>query len=280
MDIAGVQKLPNANPALTTTAASNHALAGQGRTKLTTADATSAARSGRKRPYRSEACPSTGAHAASIPAMTRYVPATAAAPQPRSERRSGASTERLPNSNAGRRQSQTPIWIFRTPRARKSIRSDCGRSGAAAGVIHAAVARTSDRPATVPNAGPVPVYDAIAPSTGPKSAPTIAAPNADPISCPRRPGGDAATSQASAPVQENALETPCRNRARLSVQTESARPKATVVTASSDRPISTVGLTPSRAAAMPPGIAATSAPAGYIACRRPAPALPRSSSST
>ena len=132
----------------------------------------------------------------------------------------------------------------------------------------------------MPNAGPVPVIDATAPSTGPKRAPAIAAPKAEPINCPRLPGGAAATSQASDPVHENALETPCTNRARSSAQTESASPKAVVVTASSVSPIKTVGFTPNRAAAMPPGIAASRAPSGYIACSRPAPPLPRSSLST
>ena len=137
--------------------------------------------------------------------------------------------------------------------ASNSIRSGCGRAGAGAGVAAATPARTSASPATAPNAGPVPVKDATAPSTGPKSAPAIAAPNADPISWPRRPAGAAATSQLRAPVHENALETPCRKRARSSAQTESASPKATVVNASSESPISTVGLTPRRAAAIPPG---------------------------
>ena len=117
--------------------------------------------------------------------------------------------------------------------------------------------------------------EATAPSTGPNIAPAIAAPKAEPISRPRRPAGAAATSHASAPVHEKALDTPWRKRARSSAQTESAKPNATVVTASSERPTSTVGLTPTRAASMPLGIPATSAPAGYMACSTPAPALPR-----
>ena len=68
------------------------------------------------------------------------------------------------------------------------------------------------------NAGPVPTNDAIPPSTGPKSAPPIASPKAEPISAPRRAGGAAATSQASAPVHENALANPCMNRATSSCQ--------------------------------------------------------------
>jgi hypothetical protein len=160
------------------------------------------------------------------------------------------------------------------------MRTGCGSSGVAAGMRHANTASARAMTATDPNAAPVPVYEAIAPSTGPKSAPAIAAPKAEPISCPRLPGGEAATSQASEPVHENALETPCMKRARSSAHTESARPNAAVVNASRNRPISTVGLTPNRAAAMPPGIAASKAPSGYIACRTPAPPLPRPSSST
>ena len=126
------------------------------------------------------------------------------------------------------RQSQTPTWITRSRViASKSIRIGCGRSGAAAGVVTAAAARRTASPATVPKAAPVPVKDATAPSTGPNSAPTIAAPKAEPMRLPRLPAGAAATSQARPPVHENALETPCRNRATSSAKTESARPKAT-----------------------------------------------------
>src|SRR5919201_545675 len=92
IDIAGVQKLPNAKPAQTTNAASSHARAGQGKTAETIADVSSADRSGRNRPYRSDARPSTGAHDASTAAATRYVAPTAAALHPRRDRRSGAST--------------------------------------------------------------------------------------------------------------------------------------------------------------------------------------------
>src|SRR4029453_15456024 len=105
------------------------------------------------------------------------------------------------------------------------------------GVDAAAAARTTASPATTPNAGAVPVNDAIAPRTGPKSAPAIAAPNAEPISRPRCPAGAAATNQASPPVHENALDTPWRKRASISNHTESASPKATVVIASSVKPI-------------------------------------------
>jgi hypothetical protein len=159
--------------------------------------------------------------------------------------------------------------------ASNSIRIGCGVSGETAGVAAAPVARSTASPATVANAGAVPVKEATAPSTGPNNAPAIAAPKADPINRPRRPAGAAATSHASAPVHENALDTPWRKRARSSDQTESAKPNATVVTARSERPTSTVGLTPTRAANMPLGIPAASAPAGYMACSTPAPALPR-----
>ena len=76
------------------------------------------------------------------------------------------------------------------------------------------------------NVRPVPAIEAIPPRIGPQSAPPIARPNAVPISAPRRPGGAAATSQASAPVHENELASPCAKRARSSCQTESAKPNA------------------------------------------------------
>ena len=111
-------------------------------------------------------------------------------------------------------------------------------------------------------AGPVPTYEAMPPSTGPKSAPPIASPKTDPIIAPRRAVGAAATSQARPPVHENALENPCANRASSSCQSVSAKPTAVLVTAIEQSPISTVGLTPRRAATIPLGIAARSAPAG------------------
>ena len=112
------------------------------------------------------------------------------------------------------------------------------------------------------NVRPVPAIEAIPPRIGPQSAPPIARPNAVPISAPRRPGGAAATSQASAPVHENELASPCAKRARSSCQTESAKPNAVLVSAMQQRPTITVGLTPARAATIPLGIAPTSAPAG------------------
>jgi hypothetical protein len=172
-----------------------------------------------------------------------------------------------------------PMRMFGTPSARTSVLSGCGRSGVAAGVSHAATSSTSASAATPPNAGAVTVSEETAPTTGPNNAPTIAAPNAEPISCPRRPGGDAATSQASAPVHVNALETPWQNRARSSDHSEFARPKATVVAIRIVSPMSTDGFTPSRAVAIPLGTAATSAPAGYMPARTPAPAFDRSSRS-
>ena len=98
-----------------------------------------------------------------------------------------------------------------------------------------------------------------------------------PIRLPRRPGGDAATSHASAPVQENALASPWRNRARSSCHASFAIPNSTVQKATAVSPITTVGLTPARAATIPLGMAPTSAPAGYAAASTPAPALPRPS---
>ncbi len=155
----------------------------------------------------------------------------------------------------------------------------CGCSGVKAGVRQAAIARTVASTATLANAGPVPVTDAIPPSTGPNSAPTIAAPITAPIVSPRRSAGAAATSHASDAVHENELATPCRNRAVSSSQIESANPKVAVVTAIPVRPTRTVGRTPKRAAEIPPGIPPTSAPSAYDAASRPAPAFESPSSS-
>ena len=124
------------------------------------------------------------------------------------------------------------------------MRIGWGVSGETAGVANAPAPRSSATAATAPNAGAVPVKEATAPSTGPNIAPAIAAPKADPISRPRRPAGAAATSHASAPVHEKALDTPWRKRARSSAQTESAKPNATVVAARRERPTSTVGFDP------------------------------------
>src|SRR5262249_58227378 len=137
-------------------------------------------------------------------------------PQPRWESRSGASTERFPNSRAGRTQSQIGTWMLRTVNARNNIRTGCGSAGVAAGVRQAKKASTSARPATTLNAVALPGNEATAPSTGPKRAPAIAAPNADPISCPRRPPGAAATSHESDPGQGDPPDTPCQKRARAS----------------------------------------------------------------
>ena len=89
----------------------------------------------------------------------------------------------------------------------------------------------------------------------------MAAPIAEPISSPRRSAGDAATSQASPAVHVNELATPWSVRAATSSTYSSSTPNANVVTVIPASPRSTVGLTPSRAAEIPPGIAPTSAPA-------------------
>jgi hypothetical protein len=124
------------------------------------------------------------------------------------------------------------------------------------------------------------VNDATPPSTGPNSAPPIANPSAVPISPPRRAGGAAATSQASPPVHENALERPWRNRARSTCHSSPATPNAALVAARPQSPATTVGFGPSRAATIPLGIAPTSAPAGYAAWSTPQPVFPIPSDST
>ncbi len=110
--------------------------------------------------------------------------------------------------------------------------------------------------------GPVPATVATPPRTGPKRAPATAAANARPISRPFTPAGALATSQASDPVHENELDSPCRNRALSSCHSWSTTPKSAVVIATPTSPTSTVGLTPNRAETMPLGIAPTSVPSG------------------
>src|SRR5438067_13516942 len=107
MDSAGVQKLPNAKPPQTIRNASTQTAPGHGSTAQTTAEPRTARRSGGRRPYRSDACPTSGAQAASIAALTRYVAPTAAAPQPSADNRSGPRTDRFPNSSAGRSEEHT-----------------------------------------------------------------------------------------------------------------------------------------------------------------------------
>src|SRR5581483_10012276 len=115
--------------------------------------------------------------------------------------------------------------------------SGCGASGRAAGVRAAQTAMPSEAAATAPNVARVPPTEATPPSTGPSSA----------------------------PVQENALASPCANRARSSCQASVPNPNSAVVAATTVRPIRTVGLTPNRAAAIPLGIEPASAPTGYAA---------------
>jgi hypothetical protein len=57
-----------------------------------------------------------------------------------------------------------------------------------------------------------------------------------------------------------------------------AKPKSTVVTTIPDRPMISVGFTPSRDASTPAGIPATSAPKAYDPASTPAPVFDRPSS--
>ena len=106
-----------------------------------------------------------------------------------------------------------------------SAESRCRSSGGSDGVVTAQPTSASEPTPTAPNVQPVPATDAIPPSTGPTSAPSTAAPNAWPISVPRLPGGDAETSQASAPVHVNALASPWTKRAVSSCHAASETPK-------------------------------------------------------
>ena len=206
IDIAGVQKLPKANPAQTMTAASSNAFEGHGNRTVTTAEAASAAQSGSNLPCRSERRPSTGAQPASSAAETRKVAPMASAPKPRSARRSGASTPSVPKRSAGRTTNQNAIITRRSPNARTSVESGCGSSGRGACVAAAHAASASEATPTTANALRGPTMEAAPPSTGPKSAPAIAAAKAEPISAPRRPAGAAAT-HAPRPDEPQPLST-------------------------------------------------------------------------
>ena len=106
-----------------------------------------------------------------------------------------------------------------------------------------------------------PASVASAPRTGPRRAPKTAAPIVVPITVPRRLGAATATTQASAPAQENALPIPCAKRAIESVQISVAIPKARLAAAVSVVPSSTAHFAPKRDAAIPPGMDAARTPA-------------------
>ena len=75
------------------------------------------------------------------------------------------------------------------------------------------------------------------------------------------------------PPGDAAPPTPWTNRARSSTRIEAANATATLDSTMSASPNSTVGLTPTRAASMPPGSPPTNVPTGYAAARMPAPVL-------
>jgi hypothetical protein len=85
--------------------------------------------------------------------------------------------------------------------------------------------------------------------------------------------------QPSAPAHEAAPPRPCTKRETSSITTLSANAKPMLETTSRVRPMSTVGLTPRRAASQPPGSAPTKVPAGYAAARMPAAVFDRPYSS-
>jgi SpoIID/LytB domain protein len=173
--------------------------------------------------------------------------------------------------------NQKPSWRSRPRKARISAESGCGRSGRSAGVNAAQAARPSEAAPTTTNVARTPACEATAPSTGPKSAPPVAAANAPPIVVPRRDAGVPATSQASAPVHENALASPWAKRAASSSHGVVAIPNRIVQVATHVSPTSTVGFTPTRDATTPLGSEPIRQPAGYAAASTPAPVLPRPS---
>ncbi len=223
---------------------------------------TSATRIGASGPKRSASRPTARLFAASSTPATSQVAPIATALKPSCDSRSGPSTDSVPNRSAGRTTNHTASRTRRSRSAWASVLSGFGSSGPLAGVASAHAARPSDAAATAPKVQPVPAKDATPPSTGPSSAPATAAANAWPISCPRLPEGALATSQASAPVHEKEPASPWQKRARSSSQDDCASPTPAVVAATKVSPTSTVGLTPSRAATIPLGIAPASAPSG------------------
>jgi hypothetical protein len=129
-------------------------------------------------------------------------------------------------------------------------------------VAAAQPASASEAAATAPNVQPVPASDAMPPSTGPSSAPTTAAAKAWPMSAPRRPAGEAATSHASAPVQENALARPWHEAGEIELPRRLRDSEQGGRQGDDAQPDQDVGLTPSRAATTPLGSEPTSAPTG------------------
>ncbi len=184
----------------------------------------------------------------------------------------------MPNSSEGSTTSQQPASICGSVSALNSSPRPCASPVRSSGVAPAQATRPRESTPTTANVQPMPATEATPPSTGPNSAPPTAVANAVPIRRPRRPGGAAATSQAIAPVHENALASPCAKRAASSCHGWSAIPNSTVHVATIVSPSNTVRFAPHRAATTPLGSAPTSAPAGYAAERIPAPALPRCSS--
>ena len=151
--------------------------------------------------------------------------------------------------------------------------------GRAPGRVAAQAARAAATAPTAVNATPTLTASATAPNMGPRMAPKTAAPKAVPISSPRRSRGVATVSQAKAPAQVVVLEAPWTNRASPSAQGPSAAANAKLDAASSMRPATTATFGPQRAAASPPGIPPSSAPAPKEPTSSPAPVFESPNSS-
>ena len=144
------------------------------------------------------------------------------------------------------------------PRSRQLLRRWASEPGIASAHSSNIVARTP----TPENTSSGLVSVAAPPITGPRSTPNSAAPSAPPIACPRRSGAVTPISHASAPAHVHAPPTPWTKRAASSTPILSAWPKATLVAAISDSPVTAVALAPMRPASQPAGSEATSVPAG------------------
>ena len=244
----------------------------------TTIDAASATRIGRSRPCRSVTRPTIGlSPASSKPAATK-TDAIARADQPPASSASGPRTTSIPKRKAGSVFSQRPPRNRGSRNALARPEVEIGSAGVARGTV-AIPANTNATTATAANDGRVPTRSATPPNKGPSTAPKTAAPKAVPMTSPRRSRGAVTASHASAPAHVIVLDSPWIRRAATRASALSAPAKAALATPRRTNPATTARFAPSFAAATPPSIPPTIAPAPNAPTRTPAPVLERSNSS-
>src|SRR3954454_25303260 len=272
--------MPTVGAATITSAASCHARLGQGNRSIRKVPPVSPTMQGNKRPRRSEMRPTTGLTADSRAAAVSQAAPITPAVTARASRRSGTSTAIVPNISPGTATSQTPAATRPSASAPMSSRGGDVPSGGAGGVLSAQPASNTATTATPQKVGAIPIAAPTIPTTGPASAPATAAPIVVPIISPRRSGGAALATHASAPAQEAAPATPWRKRAASSTTMEPANANATLDTVMSVSPSSTVARTPARAARYPPGMVPANGPARHAAASTPAPDFDRPNASS